>query len=237
MATPTNHPAAALRAGRRRRRVGAIGAAVAVTTMGSFAAAAVISTNEVQSDWELTSCLTKNESGDGTDFGGAPTDNFYINFDNTTTTTDAATGVAVLHETLSVKAPAGFITSSTDTFTVDAAGCGHDFTVRLVAAPTNTFGEAAVGGFWADKAVSLYLSEVAAPGDDFSVAADWDADPLQVGPTGAPATTGVIVDADTGTAILADNSSLTIGFELIGGVAAGAAAGELNFQVEFIPIP
>ena len=198
--------------------------------MGSFAAAAVITTNEVQSTFELTDCLSKTASQDAIEFGTLATDNYYINFDNTTTAIDPVTNVTVLHETLTVKAPAGFITKSTDTFTVDATACGHNFEVRLVSNPINTFGEPDVAGNWADKGVLPYLSEVTAPGDDFTVAADWDQTPLVVNSAGA------VVNAATGLATLADDSTLTVGFQLNGGAPAGAA-GEFNFQVEFIPLP
>lgn len=224
------HPAAALRYGRRKRRLAAVGVAAFVTTMGSFAAAAVITTNEVQSTFELTDCLSKTASQDSIDFGANAADNYYINFDNTTTAVDPVTNVAVLHETLTVRAPAGFITKSTDTFTVDATACGNNFDVRLVANPINTFGEPDIAGNWADKGVLLYLSEVAAPGDDFTVVADWDQTPLIV------TSAGVVTNASTGLATLADNSTLTVGFQLNGGAPAGAA-GEFNFQVEFIPLP
>ena len=64
----------------------------------------------------------------------------------------------------------------------------------------NSFGEAAVAGDWSDKGVKLYLSEVAAPGNDLTDPADWDQAPLIVD------STGTVTNATTGTATLADDS-------------------------------
>lgn len=215
---------------RRRGAVGFVAAAAATLVAAPTALAAVWSINEVQSDWTLTDCLTKVEGQDGADFDTDATDTFYIDFDAATTSVDPVTGTAVLHETLSVRAPAGFRTYSTDAFRVAATGCGYGFNVRLRADTTNSFGEAAVAGNWADKGVRLYLSEVAAPTTDLSDATQWDQTPLTVD------STGTVVNAATGQAVLTDDSTLVVGFELIGGAPAGAT-GELNFQVEFVPIP
>ena len=219
-----------LRPKRRRGLVGLIAAGAVSLLAVPAALAAVWSINEVRSDWTLTDCLTKVEGKDGAAFGTDPASNWYINFDETTTTTDPVTGAAVLQETLSVKAPAGFRTYSTDTFRVRATKCGYDFNVRLKADATNSFGENAVDGFWKDKGVKLYLSKTAAPGNDFSVAADWDPTPLTVD------SSGTVVVASTGQAVLVDDSDLIVGFELVGGSPAGAT-GDLRFQVEFVPIP
>jgi len=229
MSTITN-PTEEFKPGRKRRGViGFFSAALALSAVGA-ASAAVWSVNEVESTWELTDCLTKTAGEDSDNFGADPTDTFYINFDPTATEVDPATGVAVLQETLDVRAPAGFRTYSTDTFHVAATGCGYDFTIRLNADAVNSFGEAAVEGNWADKGVSLYLSLVANPGDDFSNAAEWDQTPLVVN------NAGVIVNATTGDAVLVDDSELVIGFQLAGGSPAGAL-GTFRFQVQFFPTP
>lgn len=216
--------------GTKRRRVvgGVLVAGVASLLAAPAALAAVWSINEVESDWELTDCLAKAEGADSTNFGVNAANDYYIDFDATSTTADPDTGAAVLQEVLTVKAPAGFRTYSTDTFHLEANTCGHDFTVSLTAMDPNSFGQDATEGNWADKGVKLYLSEVATPGDDFSVASDWDPTPLTVDNTGAVTASG--------TATLSDDSNLVIGFELAGGAPAGAL-GTLRFQVNFTPIP
>jgi hypothetical protein len=219
-----------LRPKRRRGLVGLVAAGMVSLLAVPAALAAVWSINEVRSDWTLTDCLTKVEGKDGANFGADPASNWYINFDAASTATDPVTGAAVLQETLSVRAPAGFRTYSTDTFRVRATKCGYDFNVRLKADPTNSFGEPAVGGFWKDKGVKLYLSKTASPGNDFSNAADWDPAALTVD------NSGTVVVASTGQALLADNSELLVGFELVGGSPAGAT-GDFRFQVEFVPLP
>lgn len=215
---------------RRRVVVGVFVAGIATLLAAPAALAAVWSINEVESNFELTDCLNKTEGADSTNFSTDPLDDYYIDFDAAATETDSDTGVAVLQEVLTVKAPAGFRTYSTDTFHVNAATCGYNFTVNLTSLDPNSFGEAATAGNWADKGVKIYLSEVASPGDDFSVAADWDQTPLIVNDTGA------LANATTGDAVLADDSNLVIGFELVGGSPAGLA-GTLRFQVNFTPVP
>lgn len=138
----------------------------------------------------------------------------------------------MLQETLTVRAPAGFRTFSTDTFHLDADDCGYDYRVKLTALPTNFLGEDVTEGVWTDKGVKIYLSKVPAPGDDFTNATDWDQDPLIVDDTG----TVLNVDKETGIAPLLDNSNLVVGFELVGGSPA-AAQGTLRFQVNFAPAP
>jgi len=232
MNTITN-PTEELSQKRKRRGVAAfVGGLVAISAVGA-ASAAVWSVNEVESEWTLTDCLTKVDGSDGTNFDTAPTDTFYINFDATTTEVDPDTGVAVLQEQLDVRAPAGFRTFSTDTFRLVAASCGYNFTVNLTALDTNTLGEPAVAGNWADKGVKIYVSKSATPGDDFTdvdPVTGWDQTPLTVN------SSGTIVNALTGDAVLPDDSELVIGFELVGGSPAGAA-GQFRFQVNFTPIP
>lgn len=229
MTTP-QPPAAELRPRRSRKGLVGVFATGLVMLVGVPAAlAAVWSVNEVQSEWTLTDCLSKSDGADAIDFSNDAADNFYIDFDPTSTNTDAATGATVLQETLTVRAPAGFYTYSSDTFRVNADQCGYDFDVNLSIAGTNSFGEDALAGNWADKGVELYLSTKADPNDDFT-SADWDQAPLVVDSTGA------IVNDETGTAVLADDSYLHVGFKLAGGAPAGAT-GELKFQVEFSPKP
>ncbi len=224
-------PALELAPSKRKRVVAGVFVAGLVTLLAAPAAlAAVWSINEVESDFELTGCLTKTEGQDSIDFDNDPSDNYYIDFDATATQADPDTGAAVLQEQLAVRAPAGFRTYSTDTFHVEAASCGYDFNVSLSATDPNSFGEAAVAGNWADKGVKIYLSNVAAPGDDFTDATDWDQTPLVVD------SSGVLTNASTGSAVLADDSNLVIGFALAGGSPAGAA-GTLRFQVNFNPVP
>ena len=224
-------PALELAPTKRRRAVAGVFVAGLVTLLAAPAAlAAVWSINEVESDFELTGCLTKAEGADAANFDNDPADNFYIDFNAASTQADADTGAAVLQEELTVKAPAGFRTYSTDTFHVEATSCGYDFNVSLTAVPLNSFGEAAVAGNWADKGVKIYLSKVDAPGNDFSDTDDWDQAPLVLN------NSGVLTNAATGNAVLADDSNLVIGFELAGGSPAGAA-GTLRFQVNFTPVP
>lgn len=224
-----NAPADEIGGTKRRRVVGGVLVAGVATLLAAPAAlAAVWSINEVESDWELTDCLSKTEGQDAIDFDANVANDYYIDFDATSTTADPDTGAAVLQETLTVKAPAGFRTYSTDTFHLEAATCGHDFTVSLTAMDPNSFGQDATEGNWADKGVKIYLSETDTPGNDFSVAADWEQVPLTVDNTGAV--------TPSGTATLSDDSNLVIGFELAGGAPAGAL-GTLRFQVNFTPIP
>ncbi len=227
--TPISPPTIEVGSRRRRRGVGFF-AAVAVTLVAAPAAlAAVWSTNEVNTTIALTSCLSKSASLDALGYSSAATDNFYIDFDETTSNTDAATGATLTQESLSIRVPAGFRTYSTDTFTINADACGYNFEVRLRANPTNSFGEAAVPN-WDAMGLRMFLSEDAIPGDDFGVAADWDQTPLVVNAS------GIVTVATTGTALLLDDSSLTVGFEVVGAGATGDT-GTFNFQVELVPIP
>mgnify|MGYP007086749817 CR=1 FL=1 len=194
------------------------------------ALAAVWSVNEVKSDWALTDCLSKEESKDSALYGVDPGANYYIKFDNATVVTDPVTGAQVLQETLTVKAPAGFRTFSTDTFRLRTTKCGHDFMVSLKASPTNSFGDPMTSGDWKDKGVKLYVSQSNSPGSDFSVAADWDQSPVVIDNGGAA------VNAQTGDVLLKDDDTAVVGFELVGGFPA-LGTGTLNFQVIFTPIP
>ena len=229
MTEPIADPAEEISSRGRRRGAAAFVVAAIVTLVAIPAAlAAVFAVNEIQSDFTLTGCLDKVEGADSTNFGNSPTDNFYIKFDSTTTNTDPNTGATVLQETLSVRAPSGFFTSSTDTFKLNATSCGFDFSVRLRADATNVFGQPATAGDWSDKGVEMFISKVATPGNDFSNATDWDQSPLIVDDTGA------VTNAATGTVTLSDNSNLVVGFRLAGG-APVAGTGEFRFQVEFTP--
>ena len=191
------------------------------------ALAAVWSTNEVTSTFELTQCLAKISGADSTNFASGT--DFKIAFDNATTQVDPVTGAVMLQETLTVRAPAGFRTTSTDTFRVAATDCGRDFSVHLTATPTNAFGETALAGNWADKGLQIYLAHSAAPATDFGTVADWDQAPLLISDE-------AVANASTGVATLADNGELSVGFRLSGGAPAGAA-GTFRFQVQFVPNP
>lgn len=143
---------------------------------------------------------------------------------------------------MTLRAPAGHRTFVTDAFRVRAMGCSQNFNVRLTAVPTNSFGQAATTGNWADKGMQVYLSTASGAitsltaaagtspaGNDFSNATVWNTTPLVVQPGGTVST------ASTGTVTLADATELVVGV-VIDGQATAGAVGTFHFQVEFIPV-
>jgi hypothetical protein len=220
---------------RSRRRWTLRTAVVATMALSAApAAAAVLMQNFVKIDVnKVAACMTKVGGTDATTFNNAANAP-YIGV-NTTSTLTSADGVSLLNETVTLKAFKGDRTSITDGFRVRNT-CNYPITVSL-RAEAQPDGNAAVTGDWTDVAMSVYLSKPvitpvgAAPtaGLTFSLATDWDQTPIRVTPGGG---TGALANAQTGTATLAANGELQIGYLVDAGTTASTTtASTLRFTV------
>ena len=125
---------------------------------------------------------------------------------------DAASGLSLLQERLTVEGYAGERTTYTD-YVHYQNNCDSALTVQLVAEPDFN-GDPAKSGSWADVQAQIYLSVATngTAGTDLT-GADWDGSPIVVNATAVPGSTGsvtvppgefvqgaIVIDADVASA-------------------------------------
>jgi hypothetical protein len=179
-------------------------------------------------------CLSKVAGLDTLPTGSTATDPDGI-FRDLTRTSNSTAGVPLLNEQIVLSGYRGDRLTATDAVRVRNT-CAYSVNVFLRAEPG--LAATTTSGDWADLSMRVFLGAdtigtaggPAEPGLDFTVALDWNNDPLEINPT------AVIVDDETGTVTLAPGEEVQLGYVVDTGAAATSPAASttpavLNYTV------
>jgi hypothetical protein len=226
------------RAGKRRWSLRA-GVITTLVVSAVPASAAVVVQNFMSAEViRQAPCLAKVDgldasTGSATAPGGA--------FRDLTRTTNSTAGVPLLNEQIVLSGYRGDRTTVTDVVRVKNT-CAYAVDVFLIAEPG--LATATTSGDWQDLSMRVYLgadkiTSAVTPNAaesllDFSVAADWDQDPLEIDP--GTATAGVVTDNQTGTVNIPAGEEVQLGYIVDTGSAATSPAASttpsiLNYTV------
>lgn len=148
---------------------------------------------------------------------------------NLLNTTLSAQNVPLLNERVTLQGYRGDRLTITDSIRVSNT-CGYGVNVFLRAEPGPATGSTTTSGNWSDLHMKVYLGKnLSVPADttglsgtDFTVATDWDNDPILVNATQSAAGSVLLGDAQTGTFLVPAGQSIQLGYVIDVGSATAA---------------
>jgi hypothetical protein len=202
-------------------------AAVAVSAVPASAAVIVQNFMTVEIN-RAAPCLVKIA---GLDTASAANDGSDAVFRDLANTANSTEGVPLLNEKIVLTGYKGDRLTVTDSVRVRNT-CAYAVNVFLRAEPG--LAAATTSGDWTDLSMKVYLGKqniataggAAASGIDYSVAADWDNDPLEINPT------GTVADNQTGTYQIPAGQAVQLGYLVdVGSTHTETSDAVLNYTV------